>query len=73
MLEINKLTSKHLVQFYSNFAQGKIKISQEEFIEEYNKGISLDEICEKYKICRDDMTYLRQLYGQKVKGGYFYQ
>jgi hypothetical protein len=69
--EINKITSKHLVQFYSNFSQGKIKLSKEEFIEQYNKGLSLDEIAEKNKIARDDLTYLRQLYGQKNKGATF--
>ena len=33
--EINKITSKHLVQFYSNLAQGKISLSREDFVKEY--------------------------------------
>ncbi len=66
--EISKTTSKHLVQFYSNFAQGKITISEEDFKREYDDGLSLDDISKKYEIARDDLTYLRQLYGQKNKG-----
>ena len=66
--EINKITSKHLVQFYSNFAQGKIVISKEDFEKEYRKGLSLEEIAEKHNISREDITYLRQLYGQKNRG-----
>jgi hypothetical protein len=66
--EISKTTSKHLVQFYSNFAQGKITILEEDFKREYDNGLSLDDISKKYKIARDDLTYLRQLYGQKNKG-----
>ena len=42
--EMNKITSRHLLQFYSNFAQGKITISEKDFKEEYNKGLSLDDI-----------------------------
>ena len=66
--EINKITSKHLVQFYSNLSQGKIILSKIDFEREYEKGLSLDEISEKHKISRDDMSFLRQLYGLKVKG-----
>ena len=66
--EIRKITSKHLLQFYSNMAQGKISLSKEDFIKEYEKGFSLDEISEKYQVSRDDMVYLRQLFGQKVRG-----
>lgn len=66
--EINKITSKHLVQFYSNLSQGKISLSKKDFEKEYEKGLSLEEIAEKHKISKDDMTFLRQLYGLKVKG-----
>ena len=69
--EINKRTSKHLIQFYSNMAQGKIILSKEEFLKEYDKGLSLEDISKKYKVSRDDMTYLRQLFGEKVKGATF--
>jgi len=60
--------SKHLIQFYSNFSQGKIDIDKDTFSKEYNDGLSLDEIALKYKVTREDITYLRQLYGQKNKG-----
>lgn len=69
--EINKISSRHLIQFYSNFAQGKILLSKENFIKEYNKGLSLDEISSKHNIPREDVTYLRQLYGEKKKGAKF--
>ena len=48
--------SKHLIGFYSSFSQGKIKLSKEKFIEEYNKGISLFNIAEKYKIEDDSLV-----------------
>lgn len=63
--------SKHLIQFFSNLLQGKIQISKKKFIEEYNSGLSLDEIGERHNITRDDMMFLRQLYGQKPKGAKF--
>ena len=37
--------SKTNLQFFSNFCQGKIKLTKNQFIEEYEKGFSLDEIC----------------------------
>ncbi|KKK66534.1 hypothetical protein LCGC14_2963130, partial [marine sediment metagenome] len=37
----------------------------------YESGLSLDEIAAKHKIARDDITYLRQLFGQKNKGAKF--
>jgi 16S rRNA G966 N2-methylase RsmD len=72
LVTIKKLgISKHLLQFYSNFSQGKIILTKDKFIEEYESGLSLDEIAIKYKFARDDLTYLRQLYGQKSKGAKF--
>ena len=61
--------SKHLLAFYSNFCQGKIKLTKRQFLQEYiDIGISLDDIAQKYKIPDGDMTYLRQLYGAKRRG-----
>ena len=60
--------SKHLIQFYSSFCQGKITISKEEFIEQYDKGLSLEDICEKYKIPKDHIGFLRQLFEKKKTG-----
>lgn len=68
LVSLRKITSKHLVQFYSNFVQGKIKLSKDDFALEYKNGLSLDEISKKYKVPREDITYLRQLYGINRKG-----
>lgn len=54
--------SKHLIQFCSNFCQGKIKILKDQFCSEYRLGKTLDQIGEEYNITREDITYLRQLY-----------
>ena len=63
--------SKHVLQFFSNFCQGKIKITKDELIKSYETGKSLDEIASDYHITRDDLTYLRQLYDIKRKGANF--
>jgi hypothetical protein len=63
--------SKHLIGFYSNFCQGKINLSKNIFIEEYEKGLSLFDIADKYKISRGDITYLREIYELKKKGATF--
>jgi hypothetical protein len=63
--------SKHLSQFMSNFCQGKISLTREDFVSEYETGASIDEIGEKYSVNREDMTFLRQLYGIKRKGATF--
>jgi len=63
--------SKHLLQFYSSFVQGKISISKEKFVEEYEKGLSLEEIALKYNISKDSITFLRQLYEISSKGATF--
>ncbi len=60
--------SKHLIQFYSAFCQGKITISKEEFIEQYDKGFSLEEICKKNDIPKDHIGFLRQLFEKKKTG-----
>jgi len=60
--------SPKVIQFFSNFCQGKIKLTKQEFEECYHSGVSLDEISKKYKVTREDVTSLRQLYGIKRKG-----
>ena len=64
-------TSKHVTQFFSNFCQGKIILSKEDFIKEYEKGRGLDDIAKQYNISRGDITFLRQLYNIKRKGATF--
>jgi len=63
--------SKHLIGFFSAFCQGKINLSQEKFVEEYNSGLSLDDISKKYKIDRGHLTFLRELFEEKKKGATF--
>lgn len=60
--------SKHLVQFFSAFCQGKIAISKEEFIKQYDSGYSLEEICKKNNISKDHIGFLRQLFQKKKTG-----
>ncbi len=63
--------SHHFIGFLSNFCQGKIKLTKDKFIEEYEKGKSLDEMEKEYKIPSGNIRYLRQLYGIKRKGANF--
>lgn len=65
--------SKHLVGFLSNFAQGKISLDKDAFVKEYHSGKELKEIGSEYGISRDDITFLRMLYGVKRKGSKFIQ
>jgi hypothetical protein len=60
--------SKHLMAFYSYLSQGKVTLTKEQFIEEYEKGIPLDEIGRSHGIPREHITYLREYYGIKRKG-----
>jgi len=60
--------SRKIVQFFSNFVQGKIELTKEQFEKDYWNGKSLDEISKEYKIPREDITQLRQLYNIKRKG-----
>jgi 16S rRNA G966 N2-methylase RsmD len=69
--EIQKLTSKNLVSFYSILCQGKIDLSKNEFIQQYESGKPLEEIAEDNKISKDYIGYLRQLYRIKSKGAKF--
>ena len=72
LLDIKKRgISKHLVGFYSNLCQGKIRLNKETFINEYNDGISLKDIAKIYKVSFEDITFLRQLYDVKAKGATF--
>ncbi len=60
--------SRKVLQFFSNFCQGKIKLTKEQFEESYKKGMSLEEICEEFSVTREDLTCLRQLYDIKRRG-----
>jgi len=66
--DLNKLYSKHLMAFYSYLSQGKVTITKDQFVEEYKKGMSLDEISKLHNIPREHITYLREYYGIKRKG-----
>ena len=63
--------SKHLIQFFSNFLQHKINLTEEQFHQEYESGKSLDDIASRHSITRGDITFLRQLYGIRTKGAKF--
>jgi len=63
--------SRHLLQFLSNFAQGKIDLDEEMFKQEYWSGMTLLEIAAKHGITAEDIGFLRQLYGIRAKGPTF--
>lgn len=63
--------SKHLLQFFSNLLQNKINLPKDKFIEEYNSGMSLDDISDRYNVTREDMIFLRQMYECGAKGAKF--
>lgn len=63
--------AKHLLVFYSNLAQGKMLLTKEIFEHDYNAGMALGDMSKKYKVTRDDITFLRQLYGLRTKGATF--
>ncbi len=65
---ISNGVSKNVLQFFSNFCQGKIKLTKELFEECYLHGFSLDRISKEFLVTREDLTCLRQLYGIKRKG-----
>ena len=60
-----------LLCFYSQLCQGKIKLTKENFIRDYENGSSIKEIAEKYRITEDSINFLRQLYQIKIKGATF--
>jgi len=64
---------KHLIYFFSQLAQGKYKLSKNEFVDLYNSGLSLEEIGQQYEISKAEMGFLRQLYDIKKKGATFIQ
>lgn len=65
---INNGYNKHLVYFYSSLLRDKINLDFKTFEDEYLSGFSLEEISEKHKISRENITFLRELYGIKRKG-----
>lgn len=60
--------SAKVLQFFSNFCQGKIKLTKEQFEDSYHRGISLDDISKEFSVTREDLTCLRQLYDIRRKG-----
>ena len=60
--------SKNVLQFFSNFCQGKIEFTKEQFEESYKQGMSLEEISKEFSVTREDLTCLRQLYDIKRRG-----
>ncbi len=64
----SKGVSRKIIQFFSNFCQGKIKFTKEQFEESYKQGMSLDEICKDFLVTHQDITSLRQLYDIKRRG-----
>jgi 16S rRNA G966 N2-methylase RsmD len=60
--------SKHLVQFFSNFLQGKIILDKDTFYNDYRSGLPLNDIADRYNISKSDITFLRQLYNFKATG-----
>lgn len=69
--DMHQQTSKSLVGFFSALCQGKITLGKEQFLSEYEKGKSLEEIALENKISNDYIGYLRQLYGCRAKGAKF--
>jgi hypothetical protein len=69
--ELCQTYSKHLMLFYNYLSRGQVSISKEQFEEQYNKGISLDEIARSSNTPREHITYLREYYGIKRKGANF--
>lgn len=67
----SKGISKHLLSFFSNFCQGKINITKDQFLKAYHSGWSLSQIGKKYDIAKGDMAFLRQLFQIKRKGATF--
>ena len=69
---IEKGISKHLLFFMSKFLQGELKhVLKDEVFRLYNEGKSLDEISKYFKITREDITFIRCLFGIKAKGPTF--
>jgi len=69
--DIAKLTSRNLATFFSNFCQGNIQLTREQFVQDYEDGYSLEEIAEKHCVVKDYIGFLRQLYNINAKGAKF--
>jgi len=65
---IKKGYDKHLIHTYNLMLKNKISMTYNEFVQEYDKGKSLDEIAKQYKVPRGSLTYMRQLFDVKKKG-----
>ncbi len=62
---------KHLVGFYNALLKNKINLTRDQFEHEYLKGQSLDSIAKAHRISRENITFLREIYGIKRKGATF--
>jgi LAGLIDADG DNA endonuclease family len=60
--------SKHVISFFSNYTRGKITLTKIDFEKEYLAGKSLLEIGEIYKLSKENVSFLRQLYEIDRKG-----
>lgn len=69
--DIIKQYDKKSIFFYCSLLLGKINLTKEQLIKEYETGLSLDEIGDNHKIPRENMTHLRDFYGIKRKGARF--
>ena len=65
--------TKHLLNFFSNFCQGNVILSKDQFLKEYKEyGLDLKAMSKKYNISKHHLTFLRQLYDIK-RTGFEYQ
>ena len=62
---------KHLLYFYSGFLKGKFNLTKHEFEIAYLSGEALESICIRYRISRENITFLRQIYDIKALGAKF--
>lgn len=60
--------NKHLVFFYNKLLKNEITVTKEDFEKDYLAGMTLNKIGKKNNICRENITFLRELFGIKRKG-----
>ena len=66
--DLNVLYSKHLIAFYNYLSKEHLTLSREQFVEDYEKGMSLEQISKSYNVPLHHIGYLREYYGIKRKG-----
>jgi len=67
---VNKY-NKHIIGLFKYLLKNGLTISREDFIKDYNKGMSLKEISSKYHIPYDYLLLIKMAYGIKAKGSTF--